>query len=66
MNVIFKGDKKMMVSYLRLYLIDIVDIYLWHAIIHSEEGYPVKGNIDQILTFVLNLFSYLDHLKNEI
>lgn len=50
---------------LRIYLIEIISVYLWHAYIHAEEGYPKKENIDHILKFCVDLVKYLRGMGND-
>ncbi|MBE9489609.1 MAG: phosphotransferase [Bacteroidetes bacterium] len=60
----FCNDELLMSFYLKLYLVQLVDVYLWHAFVHNSELYPVKDNIDKVLIFACEFLNYLEDHKN--
>jgi len=60
---IFFKNERLMLYYLKLYILDVMNIYLWHATIHHEESYANKENIDLILKFLTNLVLYVRKVK---
>lgn len=61
----FYQNEELFQIYLIVYLIELINVYLWHADFHTAPGVPNKDNIDQILKYATDLL-YAIRETNEV
>lgn len=59
LDSIFFNSYDFLLFSLKLYFLDLVAVYLWHAAVHFEESYPPKANIDAVLEFAVSFSRFL-------
>jgi hypothetical protein len=47
-------------EYLKIYLLELMIVYLWHAAIHKQPGLPAKDNVDLLLRVAFGVYTEIN------